>query len=113
MGLNASQFSRFLTQADATLSDLFPAVLRIGGLSYQCTGVGGDAAREFLDEGGQVPTGVRYFRISKDIMTTRPESGTLVFWTQSPGSVTKLTVMSSPDRPHETSWVLRCEPTDR
>lgn len=113
MGFSSSQFTRFLTAVDSTLSDLFPAVIKIGGVNYQCTGVGGDAAKEFLEDGGQAPSGVRFFRVSKAFLATRPESGTLVEWTATPGSVTKLAVMSCPDRPHETSWVLRCEPQDR
>lgn len=114
MALSASQFTRFLTAVDSTLTGLFPATLRIGGVNYQCTGVGGDAAKEYLEEGGYAPAGVRYFRISKAIYPTRPETGLLIEWTATAaGGVTKFTVMSCADRPHETSWVMRCEPTDR
>lgn len=113
MGMNASQFTRFLTRADSTLEALFPAVLKIGGLNYQATGVGGAAALEYLEDGGQAPTGTRFFRVQKAFLATRPETGTRIEWVQNPSSVIRLTVMDSPDRPHDTCWVLRCEPSDR
>lgn len=113
MGMTSSQFTRFLTAVDSTLSDLFPATLTIGGTSYAATGVGGAAALEYLDDGGQAPTGMRVFRVSKTLLPTRPETGTRITWTATPGSESALTVMDSPDRPHETSWVLRCLPSNR
>jgi len=113
MGLNASQFSRFLTRVDSTLEALFPAVIKIGGENYQATGVGGSAALEYLEDGGQAPTGTRFFRLQKAFHPSRLETGTRIEWVQSPGSVTRLTVMDCADRPHDTCWVLRCEPSDR
>lgn len=113
MGMNNASFLRFMGKVDKTLQDLFPAVLHIGGLNYQATGVGGDAAREYLEDGGEAPSGTRFFRVSKAILPARPETGTRVLWTASPGSETELTVISCPDRPHETSWVLRCLPSNR
>jgi len=113
MAMNLAQISRFMSRADHTLEELFPATLRIAGLDYACTGVGGSAMLEYLAEGGQAPAGTKVFRLRKTLMATRPETGTLVQWIDSPGSVTRLTVIDSPDRPHESSWVLRCAPTDR
>jgi hypothetical protein len=113
MAMNLSQLSRFMSRADHTLEGLFPATLRIAGLDYACTGVGGSAMLEYLSEGGQAPAGTKVFRVRKDLLPTRPETGTLVQWMDAPESVARLTVMDSPDRPHETSWVLRCAPTDR
>lgn len=112
MGMNLGQFQRFMGQVDATLEGLFPAVLKIGGVNIQATGVGGNAMNEYVD-GGMVPQGTRFFRVRKAFLPARPESGTRIEWVASPGSSTRLTIMEVPDRPHETSWVLRCEPTDR
>jgi hypothetical protein len=113
MGMNISQFGRFMARVEATLEGLFPATIRISGTTYACTGVGGSAMLEYLDEGGQAPAGTRVFRVQKSILATRPETGTRIEWLTSPESVTRLTVIDSPDRPHETSWVLRCQPSDR
>ena len=113
MGMQLSQFQGFMSRVDQTLNDLFPAVVRIGGLNYQGTGVGGAAALEYIEDGGQAPTGTRFFRIQKNILATRPEVGSLIEWVSSPASVTRFTLISCPDRPHETSWVLHCEPRDR
>ena len=107
------QFTNFMIRVDATLEGLFPATLKIGGLNYQATGVGGAAALEYLEDGGQAPVGTRFFRVQKAILTERVETGTRIEWLASPGSVTRLTLIDCPDRPHETSWVLRCVPSDR
>jgi len=113
MAMTSSQLSRFMTAVDTTLTGLFPATVTIAGTSYAATGVGGAAMLEYLDEGGQAPAGMRVFRISKTLLANRPETGTLITWSATPGSESALTVMDSPDRPHETSWVLRCVPTHR
>ncbi len=113
MGMNSASLLRFMQAADATMEGLFPAVIRIAGQNYQCTGVGGSAMLEFASEGGQVPAGMRFFRLSKASHPTRLESGTSIEWISTPGSVTALTVIDCPDRPHESSWVLRCLPTHR
>jgi hypothetical protein len=113
MGMTSASLLRFMQASDATMEGLFPATIRIAGLNYQCTGVGGAAALEYADEGGQVPTGMRVFRLSKAIHPARMESGARIEWVSTPGSVTRLTVIDCPDRPHETSWVLRCLPTYR
>jgi hypothetical protein len=68
---------------------------------------------EYADEGGQVPAGMRYFRLSKATHPVRVESGTTIEWVSSPGSASRLTVIDCPDRPHESSWVLRCLPAYR
>jgi hypothetical protein len=115
MGMTSSQLSRFLTAADATLTELFPGTLVIAGTSYACAAVGaGSAMMEFASDygGGQAPQGSRFFRLSKTLLATRPETGTLVTWSGA-GSETALTVIECPDRPHETSWMLRCEPKNR
>ena len=113
MAMNSASLLRFMKAADATMEALFPAVIRISGQNYQCTGVGGAALMEFADEGGQVPAGMRFCRLSKAVYPTRLESGTAIEWVSTPGSVTALTVIDCPDRPHESSWVLRCLPTYR
>lgn len=113
MAMNSAQLTRFMGRVDATLEGLFPAVIRINGQSYQCTGVGGDAMNDYLEEGGKAPSGTRFFRIQKAFLPLRPESGLRIAWITAPGSEEKLTVMDCPDRPHETAWVLRCEPTNR
>lgn len=114
MGMNTTQLGRFMARVDATLDGLFPATIRISGTTYACTGVGGSAMLEYLDEGGQAPAGTRVFRVQKTLLATRPETGTMLEWLTSPaGGVTRLTVMDAPDRPHESSWVLRCQPSDR
>jgi hypothetical protein len=115
MGMSSSQLTRFLKAADATLTELFPGTLVIAGTSYACAAVGaGSAMMEFASDygGGQAPQGSRFFRISKTLLATRPETGTRVTWSGA-GSETALTIMECPDRPHEQSWMLRCEPTNR
>jgi len=113
MGMNLSQLQRFMGRVDQTLTDLFPATITIGEDEYACTCVGGDASLQYLEDGGQAPAGMRFFRLSKADLATRPETGTLVTWDASPTGETEFTVMDSPDRPHETSWVLRCAPKNR
>jgi hypothetical protein len=113
MGMNLNQFQRFMGRVDKTLNDLFPAVIRIAGKSYACTGVGGSAALEFLSDGGQAPAGTRFFRLEKSILSTRPETGTQIKWLQSPSSEVDFTLIDCPDRPHETAWVLQCAPKNR
>lgn len=115
MGMTSSQLTRFLTAADTTLATLFPGTLTIAGTAYACAAVGaGSAMMEYASDygGGQAPQGSRFFRISKTLLATRPETGTLVTWAGA-GSETALTVIECPDRPHETSWMLRCEPKNR
>jgi len=111
--MNLAQLTRFQASVDATLDGLFPGTVRINGETYACTCVGGAAMMEYLGDGGKSPTGARYFRIQKALLATRPETGARVEWLESPTSVVRLTVMDSPDRPHESAWVLRCEPSDR
>ena len=115
MGMNSAGMTRFMERVDSTLKDLFPANITIGANSYDCAGVGGDAAKEYLAGlgGGQAPTGTRYFRLEKSLLATRPESGTRVTWNTGPESESDLEVISCPDRPHETSWVLVCGPRQR
>jgi hypothetical protein len=113
MAMNLSQMTRFMGRVDATLEGLFPGVIVLGGQEIGCTCVGGQAVLEYLGEGGQAPAGTRFFRVRKEVLASRPETGTRIEWILSPGSVERLTVMDCPDRPHETSWVLRCEPSDR
>ena len=115
MGMTSSQLGRFLTAADATLTELFPGTLVIAGASYAVAAVGaGSAMMEFASDygGGQAPQGSRFFRLSKALYPTRIETGTLVTWSGAT-SVTALTVMECADRPHEKSWMLRCEPQKR
>lgn len=113
MGMNLSQLTRFMSRVDETLDGLFPAVIRIGGEEIACTGIGGRAALEYLADGGQAPAGVIFFRVRKELLPARPETGTFLEWIRTPDQLSRFTVMESPDRPHETSWVLQCEPTDR
>lgn len=113
MGMISASLLRFMQAADATMEALFPAVIKIAGQNYQCTGVGGAAMMEYAEEGGQVPAGLRVFRLSKVLHPSRLESGTVIEWVSTPGSVTRLTVIDCPDRPHETLWVLRCLPAYR
>jgi len=113
MGMTSAALLRFMQATDATMEALFPAVITIAGENYQCTGVGGAAMLEYAEEGGQVPAGMRFFRLSKSVYPARLESGTGIQWVSTPGSVTALTVIDCPDRPHESSWVLRCLPTFR
>lgn len=112
MGLNRAGFRRFMERADATLRDLFPCTLVIAGTSYEAAGVGGAGLSEYF-EGGEAPQGARHFRISKSQLGTRPAEGTLVEWPGATGGVTLFRVMECPDRPHETSWTIRCEPDQR
>lgn len=65
MGMISASLLRFMQAADATMEALFPAVIKIAGQNYQCTGVGGAAMMEYAEEGGQVPAGLRVFRLSK------------------------------------------------
>jgi len=113
MGMKLQQFARFMGRVDESLGDLFPATLRIAGQNYQATGVGGSAAMEYLEDGGQAPTGMKFFRLSKAIFADRLESGARIHWLATPASQVALTVIDCSDRPHETSWVLRCLPSDR
>lgn len=113
MGMNLSQLTRFQSRVDATLEGLFPGTIRLGDVEYACTCVGGAAMLEYLSEGGQAPSGTRFFRVRKDLLASRPETGALVEWLASPASVVRFTLMDCPDRPHESAWVLRCEPRDR
>lgn len=113
MGLSASQLSRFMASADQTLSDLFPATLKIAGVRYTGTGVGGNALNAYVD-GGKVAQGDRYFRISKDQLATAPAVGSSIEWLEAPtGTPRFLRLMACPIRPQETSWMLHCEPRDR
>jgi hypothetical protein len=115
MGMTSSQLSRFLTAADATLTELFPGTLVIAGTSYAVAAVGaGSAMMEFATDygGGQAPQGSRFFRLSKTFHPARIATGTRVTWTGA-ASETALTVIECADRPHEQSWMLRCEPTNR
>lgn len=113
MGLSASQLSRFMAAADQTLSDLFPASIKISGTTYTGTGVGGNALNTYLD-GGKVQQGDRYFRIPKSQLTAAPAAGTLVEWLEAPtGTARFLKIMDCPIRPQETSWMIHCEPRDR
>jgi hypothetical protein len=113
MAMNLSQLTRFMNRVDVTLEGLFPGVIRLEGVEYACTCVGGSAMTEYLEDGGQAPAGTRFFRVQKEMLATRPETGTRIEWFESPGSVVRLTVMDCPDRPHESAWVLRCSPSDR
>jgi hypothetical protein len=114
MGLSLPQFQKFMTAADVTLAALFPAVIKLGGLSYQASGVGGSALQDYLAEGGgSAPAGTRYFRLSKTFHPTRPAVGELLEWPLAPSGVTRYTIEDVPDRPHETSWVLVCVPRNR
>jgi hypothetical protein len=115
MGMTSSQLSRFLTKADTTLTELFPGTLVIAGTSYACAAVGaGSAMMEFASDygGGQAPQGSRFFRLAKTLHPTRIVTGTRVTWSGGT-SETALTVIECADRPHEQSWMLRCEPTNR
>lgn len=113
MGMNLSQFARFMQRVDSTFEALFPGIIRIAGEEIACTCVGGRSMLEYLNDGGQAPAGTIFFRVRKDLLATRPETGTRIEWVASPTAVTRLTIMECPDRPHETSWVLQCEPSDR
>jgi len=113
MGMNSTQFSRFMGRVDPTLNALFPGTITIGETEYEGCAVGGDAALEYLNEGGQAPIGTRYFRIEKTVLEARPETGTFLTWNSPTSSQEDLTVIECPDRPHDTAWVLICKPRNR
>lgn len=112
MGLSRSSMRSFLSRVDATLQDLFVATVTIGGTSYTAAGVGGSAMNTYL-AGGNAEQGQRIFRISKTDLVTRPAVGTDLTWDDAEGAVSTFTILEVPDRPHETSWYLRCEPKQR
>lgn len=112
MGLNKLNMQRFLERVDDSLEDLFPATVVIGGTSYAASGVGGSALNTYL-AGGQAEQGQRIFRVSKATLTTRPSVGDALTWSDATGPVTAFRILEVPDRPHETSWFLRCEPAQR
>jgi hypothetical protein len=109
--MNLSQFQRFMHKADATLGALFPATVRIGGVSYAASAVGGSAFDDYVD-GGKALRGERHFRIPKSALPDPPAIGSPLSWVSGERDVA-LEVMECPDRPHETSWALRCEPRNR
>jgi hypothetical protein len=111
--MNLGGFQRMMERVDVVMAELFPAVIRIAGVSYQATGVGGRAAMEFLEDGGQAPQGTRFFRIPKSFLTTPPATGTFIEWLRPGGVIDKFRVIEVPDRPQETSCVLRAEPFGR
>ena len=110
--MTAASLRNFMNAADATLQALFPTTVVIAGVTYAAVGVGGGANRDYVD-GGNAPNGARHFRISKELLLTRPESGTLLTWAAAPSGVTAYTITEVPDRPHETSWTLTCVPRTR
>lgn len=111
MGMTAASLATFMAASDATLADLFPARIRIGGVEYAASGVGGSALNAYL-EGGRAETGRRFFRVSKALLD-RPAVGTTLEWIDATGAVTRFDIMEVPDRPHETSWMLACDPFHR
>lgn len=112
MGLTRASMRRFMEAVDDVLEDLFEASVTIGGTTYAAAGVGGSAMNTYL-AGGNAEQGQRIFRISKTTLATRPAVGTTLTWNDATGSVSSFTIMEVPDRPHETSWFLRCEPKQR
>lgn len=112
MGLTRAGMRRFMERVDDTLEDLFTASVVIGGTTYAAVGVGGSALSSYL-AGGEAQQGERFFRISKAALVARPTPGTGLTWSDATGGVTAFTIFEVPDRPHETSWVLRCRPVNR
>jgi len=112
--MNAASLSSFLSRADGKLLDMFLATVTIGGVDYPAAGVGGSATHDWLsDGGGTAPGGTRHFRISKTLLATRPQAGTLLTWAASSTGVVSYTIGDVPDRPHETSWAIPCTPRNR
>lgn len=112
MRLTKSSMQRFMTRADAAMADLFSASVTIGDTTYSAAGVGGSAMNTYL-AGGNAEQGQRLFRISKTSLTTRPAVGTALTWNDATGPVSAFRILEVPDRPHETSWMIRCEPAQR
>jgi len=114
MGLSRAGFQNFQRAAQKTLEELFPGVVKIDGVEYAAAAVGGTGAAEY-GEGGRLVKGVRFFRIDKLVLITPPKVGMAVEWLRAGGGeqVKLFTVMEVPDRPHETAWMLRCEPKQR
>lgn len=112
MGLTRTNLRRFMARADEAMADMFAATVSIGGTSYAAAGVGGSAMNTYL-AGGKAEEGERIFRISKDDLGTRPTVGAELTWTDAEGPVSLFTILEVPDRPHETSWYLRCAPKQR
>ncbi len=109
MGMSRAGMRGFMAAVETTLSDLFPAVLRIESEEYACTGVGGAGLNEFL-QGGRAEEGKRYFRLLKSLRPARPMVGAVVVWVDATGPVTRFKITECPDRPHELAWTLVCEP---
>lgn len=118
MGMTAGQLGRFMARAEETMQALFPATVKIGGVTYAATGVGGSAKDEYVD-GGKVYEGVRFFRILKSALADRPADGTPLEWLTANGAAlpvgmrAKFKILRVPDRPQEVAWELPCEPIQR
>ena len=111
--ITSAGVAKLMRATDATMLEIFPATVAIAGVDYAAAGIGGNALSDYVD-GGEAIRGTRVFRVPKTALAVKPASGTALIWKTAPaGAPSRFTVEDCPDRPHETSWHLRCVPRDR
>jgi hypothetical protein len=112
MGLSSAAFSRFGARVDAALAEVLPALVSFAGQTYAASTAGGSWKTDYAQGGMVNNSGGRTFRISKSLLAIPPRSGDEIIWIRGASQET-LRVKDAPQRPHEASWIIICEPVDR
>lgn len=108
MGLSGASLNRFRRRVDATLEDLFPAVLVIGGVEVSGSGPGGRTMTEYMD-GGEATNFRHRFRLAKSVLPDwQPVVGAAVDWKISETETLAMEIREVVTAPHEDRWGFVC-----
>lgn len=109
MGLSRAGMQRMEKQLNAAAEEVWAGLVRIDGVSYGCSCAGGRTVREFDEHGLAVTRRECTIRVRRELLADAPAIGTPVEWTPSGGTMRRLRVVETPDRPAEVAWAIRCE----